>query len=55
MKVYGVGKPVKNGLALAGHGAEAVVEAISSLPPQLRRSSTWDQGAAMAQHAQLLI
>jgi len=50
---------VKNGPALAGHGAEAVREAISAamitLPDKLRRSLTWDQGAEMAQHAQLRI
>ena len=50
---------VKNGPALAGHGAEAVRDAIASsitaLPEQLRRSLTWDQGAEMAQHAQLRI
>ena len=50
---------VKNGSALAGHGAEAVRDAITStlatLPDQLRRSLTWDQGAEMAQHAQLRI
>jgi IS30 family transposase len=50
---------VKNGPALAGHGAEAVRDAIAStiitLPDQLRRSLTWDQGAEMAQHAQLKI
>jgi transposase, IS30 family len=54
------GRPrVKNGPALAGHGAEAVRDAIAStivtLPQQLRRSLTWDQGAEMAQHAQLRI
>jgi len=51
--------PVKNGPALAGHGAEAVrdaiAEQITTLPEQLRRSLTWDQGAEMAQHAQLRI
>jgi len=59
MKEHGTGKPIKNGPALAGHGAEAVrdaiAETISSLPAQLRRSLTWDQGAEMAQHAQLRI
>jgi IS30 family transposase len=49
----------KNGPALAGHGAEAVRDAIASaittLPEQLRRSLTWDQGTEMAQHAQLRI
>ena len=46
---------IKNGPALAGHGAEAVRDAITStiatLPEQLRRSLTWDQGAEMAHHA----
>jgi IS30 family transposase len=50
---------MKNGPALAGHGAEAVCEAIArtitTLPEQLRRSLTWDQGAEMAQHARLKI
>jgi IS30 family transposase len=50
---------LKNGPALAGHGAEAVRDAIAStittLPEQLRRSLTWDQGAEMAQHARLRI
>jgi IS30 family transposase len=50
---------VKNGPALAGHGAEAVRDGIAgtiaSLPEQLRRSLTWDQGAEMSQHARLKI
>ncbi len=50
---------LKNGPALAGHGAgavrDAVAESISTLPKQLRRSLTWDQGAEMAQHAQLRV
>jgi len=49
----------KNGPALTGHGAEAVRDAIAAsittLPEQLRRSLTWDQGAETAQHAQLRI
>ena len=56
----GHGAPgVKTGPPLAGHGAEAVrdaiAEAITTLPEQLRRSLTWDQGAEMAGHAQLKI
>jgi IS30 family transposase len=50
---------VKNGPPVTGHGAEAVRDAIAAavgeLPAQLRRSLTWDQGAEMAQHAQLRI
>jgi IS30 family transposase len=53
------GPRLKNGPPLAGHGAEAVRDAIAStiatLPQQLRRSLTWDQGVELAQHAQLRI
>src|SRR6187431_3037482 len=59
MDGHGDGPRVKNGPALAGHGAEAVRDAITraiiTLPEQLRRSLTWDQGAEMAQHAGLKI
>lgn len=51
------GPRAKNGPALAGHGAEAVRDAIAraivTLPEQLRQSLTWDQGAEMSQHARL--
>jgi IS30 family transposase len=59
MAEHGVGAREKNGPALAGHGAEAVRDSITgtinSLPEQLRRSLTWDQGAEMSQHARLKI
>jgi len=56
---HGCAPRKKNGPALAGHGAEAVRQVIArtiiTLPDQLRRSLTWDQGAEMAQHATLRI
>ena len=59
MAAHGSEPRINNGPALAGHGAEAVRDAISraivTLPEQLRRSLTWDQGAEMAQHAHLRI
>ncbi len=59
MAEHGMGARAKNGPALAGHGAEAVRDSITgtitSLPEQLRRSLTWDQGAEMSQHARLKI
>ncbi len=45
MEGHGEGPRAKNGPALAGHGAEAVRDAIAAiictLPDQLRRSPTW--------------
>jgi IS30 family transposase len=59
MAAYGELARIKNGPALAGHGAEAVREAITrtiiTLPEQIRQSLTWDQGAEMAQHVDLRI
>src|SRR3712207_2604077 len=59
MPGHGTGDRVKNGPALAGHGAEAVRDAITrtiaNLPEQRRRSLTWDQGTELSQHAQLRI
>ena len=54
---YGARPGAKNGPALAGHGAEAVrdaiTETIGALPVQLRRSLTWDRGAELARHAEI--
>lgn len=59
MEGFGEVPYVKNGPPLAGHGAQAVRDAITAqlgdLPEQLRRSLTWDQGGEMAQHVQLKI
>jgi len=59
MPGHASGPRIKNGPALAGHGAEAVRDAImrtiTTLPEHLRQSLTWDQGVEMAQHAHLRI
>lgn len=59
MEAFGAAPRVKNGPPLAGHGAEAVRDAIAAkitaLPEDLRKTLTWDQGAEMAQHTQLRI
>lgn len=59
MPDHGSGVRAKDGLALAGHGAEAFRDAIATkittLSEQLRKSLTWDQDAELALHAQLRI
>src|SRR3982074_727060 len=59
LKRPGEGPHAKDGPALSGHGAEAVRDAITrtiiTLPEELRRSLTWDQGTEMAQHSRLKI
>ncbi len=57
MNGHGTQPRTKNGPPLAGHGADAVRQALAEtfaeLHPTLRRSLTWDQGSEMSQHARL--
>jgi len=57
MEGYGTTDRVKNGPALAGHGARAVadalIEAVGFLPEKLRRTLTWDRGTEMAEHVEV--
>ena len=57
MPSHGAGPRKKNDPALAGHGAEAVrdaiIKSIQSLPSHLCKSLTWDQGAEVAQYTKL--
>ncbi len=59
MDSYGQAPRVHHGPPLAGHGAQAVRDAIATkiatLPEHLRATLTWDQGSEMAQHVQLRI
>ncbi|MDI6106084.1 IS30 family transposase [Actinoplanes sp. NEAU-A12] len=59
MEGFGVEPRVHNGPALAGRGAAAVRDAITTtitmLPDQLRQTLTWDRGKELAQHAQLTV
>lgn len=54
---HGVQQRVKNGPALAGHGAEATRKVIAArmgaLPGKMRKSLTWDRGKELAQHVEL--
>ncbi len=56
---HGPGARERNGPALAGHGAAAVrdgiTRAVRTLPTELWRSLTSDQGSELAEHAQLRI
>ncbi|WP_167552442.1 IS30 family transposase [Cryobacterium flavum] len=56
MEGYGVQPRIKNGPALAGHGAEATRKALviqmGALPSAMRKSLTWDRGKELAQHVE---
>ena len=59
MAGHGEKPTVKNGPPTAGHGAQAVrnaiAEQIARLPSHLRRSLAWDQGSEMAEHAEFTV
>ncbi|WP_437341899.1 IS30 family transposase [Glutamicibacter mysorens] len=56
---YGEQPVVKNGPALGGYGAAAMVEALkismSELPQQLRKTLTWDRGKELSDHAKFTL
>ncbi len=56
MEGYGMQPRVKNGPAMAGHGAEATRKALAiqmgALPSAMRKSLTWDRGKELAQHVE---
>lgn len=56
---YGQQPRAKNGPALAGYGASAMAQALTSsvtrLPAQLRKTLTWDRGKELSGHAQFAL
>lgn len=56
---YGTVPTVKNGPALAGHGADAMntalTKSLSTVPKRLRETLTWDRGKELSGHARLTL